>query len=113
VGRRAAGDERRPPARRAATTGSGIAPARSSTSRTPRSRGGPGGDIVNLVDRRAADARGGIVGLAPQRPDGAIRALARLRMPAHHDVRAEDIDLRRLGKTLAAVADRGPATSPI
>ena len=30
-------------------------------------------------------------------------------MPAHHDVRAEDIDLKRLGKTLAAVADRGPA----
>jgi hypothetical protein len=29
-------------------------------------------------------------------------------MPAHHDVRAEDIDLRRLGKTLAAVAEQGP-----
>jgi hypothetical protein len=29
-------------------------------------------------------------------------------MPAHHDVRAEDIDLGRLGKTLAAVAERGP-----
>jgi hypothetical protein len=29
-------------------------------------------------------------------------------MPAHHDVRAEDIDLARLGRTLAAVADRGP-----
>jgi uncharacterized protein len=29
-------------------------------------------------------------------------------MPDHHDVRAEDIDLKRLGKTLAAVADRGP-----
>ena len=29
-------------------------------------------------------------------------------MPAHHDVRAENIDLQRLGKTLAAVADRGP-----
>ena len=29
-------------------------------------------------------------------------------MPAHHDVRADDIDLGRLGKTLAAVADRGP-----
>jgi hypothetical protein len=29
-------------------------------------------------------------------------------MPAHHDVRAEDIDLKRLGKTIAAVADRGP-----
>ena len=29
-------------------------------------------------------------------------------MPAHHDVRAADIDLPRLGRTLAAVADRGP-----
>src|SRR5437764_3524463 len=29
-------------------------------------------------------------------------------MPAHHDVRAEDIDLRRLGRILAAVADAGP-----
>jgi hypothetical protein len=71
--------------------------------------GRPGGDIVNLVDRRAADARGGIVGLAAARPDGAIAELGRLRMPAHHDVRAEDIDLKRLGKTLAAIADRGPA----
>ncbi len=36
------------------------------------------------------------------------RALRKLTLPAHHDVRAEDIDLRRLGKTLAAVAERGP-----
>jgi hypothetical protein len=71
--------------------------------------GRPGGDIVNLVDRRAAGARGGIVGLGAGRPETAIAQLARLRMPAHHDVRAEDIDLKRLGKTLAAVADRGPA----
>jgi hypothetical protein len=79
--------------------------------------GRPVGDIVNLVDRRAADARGAMLGLARGAPDGAqsaqsaqsaIDGLARLRMPAHHDVRAEDIDLRRLGKTLAAVADRGP-----
>src|SRR5689334_5281773 len=70
--------------------------------------GRPGGEIVNLVDRRAAGARGAIVGLARAAPEGAIERLSRLRMPAHHDVRAEDIDLRRLGKTLAAVADRGP-----
>ena len=37
-----------------------------------------------------------------------IGGLSRLRMPDHHDVRAEDIDLRRLARTLAAVADRGP-----
>jgi hypothetical protein len=70
--------------------------------------GQPGGDIVNLVDRRAAGARGEIVGLSRGGPAHALAGLARLRMPAHHDVRAEDIDLGRLGKTLAAVAERGP-----
>jgi hypothetical protein len=70
--------------------------------------GRPGGDIVNLVDHRAAPARGELVGLGHAGPAAAVDALTRLRMPAHHDVRAEDIDLRRLGKTLAAVADRGP-----
>jgi hypothetical protein len=33
-------------------------------------------------------------------------------MPAHHDVRAEDIIGRRLHATLAAAADRGPADFP-
>jgi hypothetical protein len=41
-------------------------------------------------------------------PGTAVGSLTHLRMPDHHDVRAEDIDLRRLGKTLGAVADRGP-----
>ena len=68
----------------------------------------PAGDIVNLVDRRSAAARVEVVGLARAAPDATIGGLARLRMPAHHDVRAGDIDLARLGKTLAAVADRGP-----
>jgi uncharacterized protein len=70
--------------------------------------GRPGGDIVNLVDRRAGDARGEMVSLARGGPEAAVAGLTRLRMPAHHDVRAADIDLARLGKTLAAVADRGP-----
>jgi len=70
--------------------------------------GRPVGDIVNLVDRRAAGARGEMIGLARGGPEAAVAGLTKLRMPAHHDVRAEDIDLGRLGKTLAAVADRGP-----
>jgi hypothetical protein len=70
--------------------------------------GRPQGDIVNLTDRRAAGARGEMLGLGRAGPDGVVTGLSRLRMPAHHDVRAEDIDLKRLGKTLAAVADRGP-----
>ena len=70
--------------------------------------GRPVGDIVNLVDRRAAGARGEMIGLARGGPEAALGGLTKLRMPAHHDVRADDIDLGRLGKTLAAVADRGP-----
>src|SRR5581483_4004889 len=70
--------------------------------------GRPGGEIVNLVDHRAAAARAEVVSLARLAPDATVGALADLRLPAHHDVRAEDIDLARLGRTLAAVADRGP-----
>ncbi|HLK88804.1 MAG TPA: DUF763 domain-containing protein [Polyangia bacterium] len=66
------------------------------------------GDIVNLTDHRAGAARGEMLTLGRGDPEAALGGLRRLRMPAHHDVRAEDIDLRRLGKTLAAVADRGP-----
>jgi hypothetical protein len=66
------------------------------------------GEIVNLTDRRATGARDEMLGLGRGGPDDVVTGLSRLRMPAHHDVRAEDIDLKRLGKTLAAVADRGP-----
>jgi hypothetical protein len=65
-------------------------------------------EIVNLTDHRAASARGEVVELGRGGPEGVVSGLSRLRMPAHHDVRAEDIDLKRLGKTIAAVADRGP-----
>ena len=53
-------------------------------------------------------ARAEVVSLARLAPDATVGALADLRLPAHHDVRAEDIDLARLGRTLRAVADRGP-----
>jgi uncharacterized protein len=72
----------------------------------------PVGAIVNLVDRRATSARGALVDLGQRGPSDALGELTKLRMPAHHDVRADDIDLRRLGKTLAAVADRGPTDFP-
>src|ERR1700726_887903 len=33
-------------------------------------------------------------------------------MPAHHDVRSSDVFTRRLHRTLAAAAERGPADFP-
>jgi hypothetical protein len=84
---------------------------------------GPGqGVIVNLTDTRAEAARRRTVDvLADLGPDGCARALGEpapepdlqpmlphLVMPAHHEVRAQDIVTRRLHANLAAAADRGP-----
>jgi hypothetical protein len=84
------------------------------------------GVIVNLTDRRAEASRQRQLDvLGELGPDGIERQLARLEgtgvehtqaepmlphlvMPAHHDVRPEDIVSRRLRGNLAAAAERGP-----
>jgi len=84
------------------------------------------GAIVNLADHRAAASRAAQIDLlADLGPDRIATDIAKLEnktpaqaelpyliMPAHHDVRAEDIIGRRLHATLAAAADRGPADFP-
>jgi uncharacterized protein len=84
------------------------------------------GEIVNLTDRRAAASRRGQLDLLRDLgPDGLVREivaispkaalpvaqplLPHLVMPAHHDVRAKDVMIRRLHGALAAAAERGPA----
>lgn len=80
--------------------------------------------IVNLTDRRAAASRAAQLELVADGPDrtlgAARRALAlpdpepttpllpHLGMPAHHDVREDDVVWRRLRAALTAAADRGP-----
>jgi hypothetical protein len=68
--------------------------------------------IVNLADAGAAPARAAELALIADGGSAAIAELGRaphLRMPAHHDVRPENFDLRRLRATLAAAAERGPS----
>jgi len=94
------------------------------------------GAIVNLADKRAARNRQVGIDLVNAGPDKTIEVLRRFRddgntarnldlfeaagavapepplphlqLPAHHDVRASDVMLKRLHGTLAAAADRGP-----
>jgi uncharacterized protein len=88
------------------------------------------GEIVNLTDRRAeASRRGQLDLLESLGPDGITGELRKLEsraekslppavadqlvlphlvMPAHHDVRPEDVVEHRLHGNLAAAADRGP-----
>jgi hypothetical protein len=77
--------------------------------------GRPGGSIVNLTDRRAAPSREAQLALVREGPDRVVATLRRLAerpprlsLPAHHDVRANDVVLRRLHGALAAAAERGP-----
>ncbi len=87
------------------------------------------GEIINLTDQRAAASRAAQIELLDTLgPDGLIRELRaiapsqpkgekvgdqallpHLVMPDRHDVRSDDVILRRLHATLAAAAEQGPA----
>jgi len=64
------------------------------------------GTIMNLVDGQAGAAREAMVGMAHANPEVTLQELRHLVMPRHHDVRREDVDLRRLGAVLAAAWER-------
>ena len=88
--------------------------------------GREGGEVVNLTDRRAARARQAQIELLEQGPDRVVDVLGdlsgvssrapralqlglpNLQLPAHHDVRASDVVLRRVHGALAAAAQAAP-----
>jgi uncharacterized protein len=59
------------------------------------------GTILNLVDSRATSAQQALLTIAGQRVDTSLDQIRKLVMPAHHDVREPDVDLKRLGAVLA------------
>jgi hypothetical protein len=67
------------------------------------------GEILNLTDREADAARTGVLALTREKPETMMQDIQRLVLPAHHDVRAEDVDLKRLGAILWLAHDRRPA----
>jgi len=64
------------------------------------------GEIMNLVDREAAPAQGVLLNIVHETPDTTLDNIRRLAMPEHHDVRVEDVDLKRLGAVLALAYER-------
>jgi hypothetical protein len=69
---------------------------------------GPGSDalIQNLVDQRAKPAQAALLEIANDKPQRTLTEVMKMRMPIHHDVRAKDVDLTRLGAVLAVSNDR-------
>ncbi len=64
------------------------------------------GTIMNLVDAQAKRAQFAILEIAAEKPERTLREISRMAMPRHHDVRAKDVDLKRLGAVLAVSYDR-------
>jgi uncharacterized protein len=58
------------------------------------------GNILNLTAVEANTARAGILSISTQNPKDIINEFQYLKMPAHHEVKAEDVNLKRLGATL-------------
>ena len=68
--------------------------------------GKPGGLIRNLVDHRAKPAQEALLTIVREDPDRTLAEARRLVMPADHDVRPRDVDLKRLGAVLAVAHER-------
>lgn len=64
------------------------------------------GAIMNLVDREAQPAQHAMVTLSHERPELVLDEARALRLPAQHDVREKDIDLKRLGAVLAVAHEQ-------
>jgi uncharacterized protein len=64
------------------------------------------GVILNLVDQHARPAQGAMLEIVRQPPDATLAEMRSWIAPRHHDVRAEDVDLKRLGSVLAVAYER-------
>ena len=64
------------------------------------------GTIMNLVDSRADRAQTALLDIANEHPEKTLQAARHLRMPAHHEVQARNVDLKRLGAVLAVAYEK-------
>jgi hypothetical protein len=64
------------------------------------------GEILNLVDVRAKKAQSALLTIAKEPVASALNEACKLVMPMHHDVRAENVDLKRLGAVLAVAHEQ-------
>jgi hypothetical protein len=67
------------------------------------------GYILNMADSTAAPSRKGVMQIANENPEKMLGEISKLVMPSHHDVRAKDVDLKRLGAVLWLAHDKRPA----
>ncbi len=67
------------------------------------------GQILNLVAKEAKPSRAAMLSMTTESPDRMIAEARRLIMPNHHEVKAKDVDLKRLGAMLWLTQEKQPA----
>ncbi|WP_448699093.1 DUF763 domain-containing protein [Mucilaginibacter sp. AW1-3] len=67
------------------------------------------GLILNMVDKHAAPTRSSVMEISREEPERMLAEIKKLVMPAHHDVRAKDVDLKRLGSVLWLAHEKKPS----
>lgn len=64
------------------------------------------GAILNLTHRRAHSAREGMLSLVEASPSVVLPEVRKILMPRRHELREEDVDLKRLGSVLALAHEK-------
>jgi len=64
------------------------------------------GAVMNLVDSHAVPAQDALLTIVREDPEVTLREARVLVVPRHHDVRAGDVDLKRLGAVLAVAYEQ-------
>ncbi len=64
------------------------------------------GQILNLTALEAQPLKTSMLSVTSAQPEQMIAEIKKLKMPAHHDVRAENIDMKRLGAILWLAQDQ-------
>jgi len=67
------------------------------------------GQILNLTSNEAEVTRQTMMGITAESPKRMISEIQKLVMPDHHDVKAKDVDLKRLGSILWLAQEKQPA----
>ena len=67
------------------------------------------GKILNLTANEAAETRTSMLAITDEKPNKMLAEVQKLVMPSHHDVRAKDVDLKRLGSILWLAQEKKPA----
>ncbi|MDX1410166.1 MAG: DUF763 domain-containing protein, partial [Saprospiraceae bacterium] len=67
------------------------------------------GQILNLTHREARTTRKSILDLTAKRPVQLMSEIKKIVMPRHHEVRVDNVHLKRLGAVLTLAHERGIA----